>query len=413
MLQERFPQVQSLECVLCKRHYTLDEVQYACPSCGPVGTLDVVLKTAIRPDPPGANVWEEVRFLPLAADMPLPTHTIPLTIGQTPYLPRHARRPFALKDDGKNPTASFKDRASAMVVHHALTIGAPIVATASTGNAAAALAGMCAANGQIQAVIFVPKSAPLAKITQLLIYGAKVILIDGPYDAAFDACYAACQEFGWYNRSTGINPFTSEGKKTVAWEIAFSGHPLPDAIFISVGDGSILGSVYKGFSDLKKLGWLDRIPRLIGVQAAGSDTLVYAWENQLEAQAMQPRPAETIADSISAELPRDRAKALRAVRESGGAFIRVSDAAILAAIPALAQSSGVFAEPAAAATYAGWLAAREQNLISPEEETLLLITGSGLKDIQRAMQAVPAVGAPIKPTLAAVRAAVETFGLLK
>ena len=415
-LSKRIPQVKGLQCVICGIVYSLDDVIYTCPTCGEVGTLDVIFHAADTSTPRTANLWEEDRFLPLAADMPKPTQTIPLQIGGTPYYPafersdvRWHKRPFAIKDDGKNPTGSFKDRASAMVVHHALTMGAFTVATASTGNAAAALAGMCAANGQVQAVIFVPASAPQAKITQLLIYGAKVVLVDGVYDTAFDLCTAACQEFGWYNRSTGINPFTSEGKKTIAWEIAFSGDALPDVILVSAGDGSIIAGVYKGFSDLKALGWIDRIPRLIGVQAAGSDALAFAWENNLDSREMLPRPANTLADSISAGLPRDRAKALRAVRQSNGAYVRVTDDQILAAIPELAQRTGIFAEPAAAATFAGWQVALANGQLDPGERALLLLTGNGLKDINSAMKSVPQTLQPIPPNLDAVRKALGDF----
>ncbi|NJL92761.1 MAG: pyridoxal-phosphate dependent enzyme [Anaerolineae bacterium] len=406
-LARRFPQVAGLRCVLCSALYSLDEVRYTCPACGPVGTLDVVYHAPEdrRPPAPGTSPYTDPRFVPIAADTPLPTQTIPLSIGGTPHYPRSATLPFAIKDDGRNPTASFKDRASAMVVHHGLTMGVPVIATASTGNAAAALAGICAAVQGPRAVIFVPASAPQAKIAQLLIYGARVILVDGTYDQAFDLCWEACETFGWYNRSTGINPFTSEGKKTVSWEIAFSPVGLPDVIMTSVGDGSIIASVYKGFSDLKQLGWIDRIPRLIGVQSSGSDALTHAWQNGLDAREMIPRPAETVADSISAALPRDRAKALRAVRETEGAFMCVSDAEILAAIPSLARSSGIFAEPAAAASYAGWQAARRAGWLDSSEHILLLLTGSGLKDVARAMQAVQQADKlqPIAPTLAAVR----------
>jgi threonine synthase len=424
-LSERIPQVTGLQCVICGKRYSLDDLTYTCPDCGQVGTLDVVLNPGVvwadrqNPEQPRPNVWDEERFLPIATDMPKPSQTIPLPIGGTPYYPRVAEgdrwrlpRHYAVKDDGKNPTGSFKDRASAMVVHHALTIGAPVVATASTGNAAAALSGICASIPHLQAVIFVPAAAPPAKIAQLLVYGAKVILVDGPYDDAFDICWEACQEFGWYNRSTGVNPFTSEGKKTIAWEIAFSGYHLPDAVFISVGDGSIIGSTYKGFADLKKLGWLDRIPRIIGVQSEGSAALVRAWEKNLDPREMTPQPADTLADSISASLPRDRAKALRAARESNGAFIAVPDSDILAAIPALAQQSGVFAEPAGATTYAGYLAALRKGIVTESDNVLLLNTGSGLKDIKGAMQSVSGVASsPVKPTMAAVREAVSKFAL--
>jgi len=412
-LSERIPQVLGLTCVVCGAHYSLDDVSYVCPACGQVGTLDVVydVESMDRSLPEPSSLWQESRFLPLATDMPPLSETIPLKIGGTPH---YQTATYMIKDDGKNPTASFKDRASAMVVHHALTIGAPVVATASTGNAAAALAGICAAMPNVQAVIFVPASAPSAKIAQLQVYGAKVILVDDTYDVAFDLCWQACEEFGWYNRSTGINPFTSEGKKTIAWELAFSEFPIPDVIFVSVGDGSIISGVYKGFKDLKALGWVDRIPRLIGVQSTNSQALVQAWQQNLDPREMTPQPADTIADSISASLPRDRAKALRAVRETGGAFVAVEDDEILAAIPAMAQTSGVFGEPAGAAAYAGWCEAAKLGLVSDDDQVLILNTGSGLKDIQGASKAV--INTPIQtvsPDMNAVRQAIAVLDIEK
>jgi threonine synthase len=243
-------------------------------------------------------------------------------------------------------------------------------------------------------VIFVPASAPEAKITQLLVYGAKVILIEGTYDQAFDLCFAICQQKGWYCRNTGINPFTAEGKKTVAFELVEQlGWDVPDVIVVSVGDGNIIAGVHKGLVDLLQLGWISRIPRLIGVQAAGSSPLVRAWEDGIEARDMLPVDAQTIADSISAGLPRDRAKALRAVRQTGGAFVDVTDDQILQAIPVLAQLTGVFAEPAAAAAFVGAKSAIERGFIDQTDRVALLLTGNGLKDIRRAQQSV---GKPVR-----------------
>ena len=287
-----------------------------------------------------------------------------------------------------------------------------MVTTASTGNAAAALSGLCAAVAQPN-VIFVPKTAPQAKVAQLLAYGSTVMLVDGTYDQAFDLCLEAARAFGWYNRNTGYNPYMSEGKKTAAYEICeqltisdlqspISSFQSPDVILIPVGDGCIIGGIHKGLRDLLALGWIDHMPRLIGVQATGSSPLVDVWERDLEGWEMEPVQAHSIADSIVAGLPRDRIKALRAVRESGGSFIRVEDDAIVAAIPALAQGCGVFAEPAAAAAYAGLVQAMDRGLVSAEEKVVVLATGSGLKDIATAIKST---GEPpiVEPDLADVR----------
>jgi threonine synthase len=311
-----------------------------------------------------------------------------------------------VKDDGRNPTASLKDRASALVVAKAQSKGRSVITTASTGNAAAALAGL-AASVRMSAIIFVPATAPEAKVIQLLVYGAHVLLVNGTYDDAFELCLKASCEYGWYCRNTGYNPYTAEGKKTVAYEICeqFSGVPgqfqSPDCIIVSVGDGNIIGGVYKGLSDLFSAGLIDRIPRLIGVQAEGSAAMYNAWKAGEDPARMQPIHASTVADSISAGLPRDRVRAMNAVKGTKGAFLTVSDQEILAAIPTLAQDVGVFAEPAASAAYAGLVKARESGLLGAEERVVVLITGNGLKDVTSARKALPDAY-KIEPDLSAV-----------
>lgn len=409
-LAERLPHIKGFRCVVCGAEYGLDDLEYVCPDCGPVGVVDVVYDydqiPKERPTGGARSMWYR-QLAPLAADAELPA----LNIGGTPLYdaPRLAEavglRQVWVKDDGRNPSASFKDRASAMVVAHAHAQGITNVATASTGNAAAALAAVCAATPGVEATIFVPASAPEAKIAQLLVYGARVLLVEGTYDEAFDLCWEVCEEFGWYNRSTGINPFTTEGKKTVSFELAEQlGWQVPDVVVVSVGDGSIIGGVHKGFVDMLNMGWIDRIPRLVGVQAEGSSPLVAAWKNGTAAEDMTPVDAHTVADSISSGLPRDRVKAMRAVRETNGAYVSVSDDAIIAAIPELAQGCGVFAEPAGAAAYAGLKQAVADGVIAPDESVAILVTGNGLKDIRSAMQSV-GEAIRVTPDVAAVRAA--------
>lgn len=404
--------VQDLCCVMCGRIYDVQATRYTCADCGEVGTLDIrydmqALKTkldrdginAIGQSDPRLNssMWRYHELLPIQDLNQIP----PLSVGGTPIYEtsslaeklRLAR--VWVKDEGVNPTASLKDRASAMVIAHASEAGYRRVSTASTGNAAAALAGIAASlAGKIQAVIFVPKSAPIAKITQLQVYGAIVLLVDGTYNEAFDLCFTLSQQHGWYCRNTGINPYTSEGKKTAAFEIAeILGWQAPSAVIVSVGDGSIIASLYKGFRELQELGWVEEIPRLIGVQAEGSNALQQAWSKGITADCMQTIQAQTIADSISADLPRDRAKALRAVNQSKGAFILVSDEEILQAQPELAQHTGIFAEPAAAATLAGAKKAVRHGVLMSMDEVVLLATGNGLKDVPAAQRAIASSGA--------------------
>lgn len=415
------PHFLGYRCSLCGTTFAPDFAGYICPAHGDLGNLDVVLDYAAlgaavtpRALPAELSLWRYLPLLPVGDPGYLGT---PLrAAGWTP-LYRAERLGAALglsrlwlKDDGRNPTASFKDRASAVVVARARELAAGVVVTASTGNAGAALAGMAAAVGQ-PAVIFAPETAPPAKVAQLLIFGARVLLVRGNYDQAFDLSLAAAREFGWYVRNTGYNAFTVEGKKTVAYEIceqltAAVGAPgpgwaAPEAVFVSVGDGNILSGIYKGFADLAALGWIDRLPRLFGVQAAGSAACANAWAAGVD--TITPVAADTLADSIAVDLPRDGVRAVRAVRATGGAFVTVSDEAIVAAIATLGRDSAVFAEPAGAAAYAGLAQAVQQGLVRSDETVVVVNTGSGLKDVKAARLAA---GQPkvIDLSLAAVTA---------
>lgn len=414
--------VTGLRCSICGETYALDEVDYVCPRHGSDGNLDVLydyeaiadrLQADGLLDAPG--MWRYKALLPIDYDAATP----PLLVGDTPlYTADNVAKQIGvgkvwIKDDGRNPTASLKDRASALIVAKACAEGREIVTTASTGNAGAALAGLAASVG-LPAVIFAPASAPIAKITQLVVYGATVLLVEGTYDDAFELCLEATDEYGWYCRNTGYNPYTAEGKKTVSYEICeqIAGKPglfeAPDTLLVSVGDGNIIAGVHKGLKDLYALGWIDRIPRLIGVQAEGSAAMYNAWKAGIEPVDMQPIDANTVADSICAGLPRDRVKAMNAVTETGGAYMTVNDDEILAAIPALARATGVFAEPAASATYAGLLKAADAGLFERDERIAVLITGNGLKDVASAQKSVPAARR-IAPTLEAAVEALEAM----
>jgi threonine synthase len=400
------PVFQGYRCSLCGAEYLPAQITYTCPRDG--GNLDVIVdyRGISLPESNEPGLWRYLPLLPVADPGGLAT---PLrAAGGTPvyHLPSLAAQlglhNLWLKDESRNPSASFKDRASAIVVARAREIGAETVVTASTGNAGAALACMAAAVGQ-KAVIFAPRTAPPAKVAQLLIFGAQVILVDGSYDDAFDLTVQASQEFGWYCRNTGYNPFTAEGKKTAAFEIwdavirysinRNSNHELsnnkplntPLSLFVSVGDGNIISGIHKGFKDLLALGWIERLPRLFGVQAEGSAAVANAFRAGVE--TITPVASRTVADSIGVDLPRDGVRAVRAARETGGSYITVSDDEILQAIVALGRV-GVFAEPAGAAACAGLAQAVRRGMIQPHDPVLVLNTGSGLKDVRAAMQSV-------------------------
>ncbi len=394
--------VLGLSCLLCGELYSPEEVEYVCPRHGGAATLSVLydyeyLAGLISPEQiaadPDRSIWRYRRLLPVDPGAEPP----PLHVGGTPLL---AARVLGkglgvrlwVKDEGRQPTASLKDRASALAVLKAREKRAGIITAASTGNAGAALAALCAAS-EIPSVIFVPATAPQPKVAQLLAFGATVVLVRGSYHQAFDLCLWASEQFGWYNRNTGYNPYMTEGKKTVSYEIWEQlGFGVPDVVVVSVGDGSIIGGVHKGFVDLQKLGWIDRLPRLIGAQAAGSSYLVEAWRNKEDLETKPPIRAATLADSISADLPRDRFKAMAAVTETGGAFVEVTDEQILSAMVTMGQRMGVFAEPAAAAAMAGLRVARWQGLVEEGERVVVISTGNGLKDVDAAMRAVAESG---------------------
>jgi threonine synthase len=419
--------VAGLACTICGAQYEADEVAYVCPRHGDDGILDVVydynsVRASLTKQALAASqrrsIWRYLPLLPVDADLALRlAQGTPLgSVGWTPLYDASRLasslgiRWLGVKDDTCEPTASFKDRASAIAAVKVREQGAEVITTASTGNAAAALAGMCAAVGQPN-VIFVPRSAPEAKVAQLLAYGSTVLLVDGNYDQAFDLCLEVAREFGWYNRNTAYNPYMSEGKKTAALEVCeqLDWQP-PDWVFVPVGDGCIIGGIHKGLQDLVALDWIDRVPRLAGVQAAGSSPLVDAWERGLEGWQMEPVEAHTVADSICAALPRDRNKALRAVRETDGVYVSVADEQILEAMPTLARECGVFAEPAGAAAYAGLVQAVESGIVRAEDSVVVLATGSGLKDITGAKKALRDKPLIVAPTLDSVRKALARTG---
>jgi threonine synthase len=412
-----------LKCLVCGNRYRPDEVDYVCPQHGNEGILDVIydyefigrqFNKKILLASNDFSIWRYRPLLPVDPKLSVPC----LSIGWTPLYrapslsSRLGLKNVWVKDDGRQPTASFKDRASAIALLKAAEKSAEMITTASTGNAAAALSGLCASVQQDN-VIFVPENAPQAKIAQLLVFGSRVFLVKGSYDDAFELCLQATRAYGWYNRNSGFNPYMTEGKKTAAYEICEQlGWKAPDCIFVSVGDGCIIGGLHKGFKDLLALGWIDKMPKLMGVQAAGSSYLYTAWKNGEDIVTKAPVHPQTVADSISTGLPRDRIKALAAVTQTGGAFICVEDRQILSAIPELARHTGVFAEPAGAAAYAGLVKAVDQHLVSGEESIVVINTGNGLKDVAGAMQAVDLVGTKpfrIAPDLDALRQVVDSW----
>jgi threonine synthase len=406
------------QCFACSVVQSADFEGFLCPLCG--GNLDIIYdydEAATHIDKSfGKGSNDLFRF---SALLPLkqPRALFPLRVGGTPLYPVRPLEKTGglsslyLKDETLNPSASLKDRASAVTIGRALDVGAEIVAVASTGNAGSSLACLAAAT-RLKSVIFVPADAPVAKLTQMLAFGARVLAVRGNYDDAYDLCLEASEEFGWFNRSTGYNAYTREGKKTCAYEIWQDlGGRVPDRILVSTGDGNTLSGIWKGWCDLKAVGLIDSLPKIDCVQSEASDAIsktirqirskdesVVDWSTLVVEQVK----ASTAADSISVDRPRDGLAAVKAVIQSGGQTVTVSDQQILAAIPGMARATGVFAEPAAAAPWAGLKQLIKKEQIDRDELVVCIVSGSGLKDIHNAQRVA---GEPqlIEPSLNAVK----------
>jgi threonine synthase len=386
------PYITGANCLICGSSHLHGNI-FTCKTCGEQGILDIQynydnaatqLKSQIQYRP--QNIWRYRELLPVSPDLHLPH----LQIGWTPVydIPRLAHalglRKLFLKDDGRNPTNSFKDRASAVGVMKAMEFGFKTIACASTGNAASSLAGLSAAVG-LKSYIFVPQRAPEPKITQLLIFGATVLKVQGTYEQAFDLCRNACEQFSWYNRNSGTNPFLVEGKKTAGLEIGeFFGKNIPDWVVVSVGDGCTIGGIGKGLQEMKRLGFIERVPRLLGVQAEGAKPILDSFTSGKD---LVPLSTNTIADSIAVGTPRNWRRAIQQIRASHGEMIAVSDEEILEAMRMTARLGAVFGEPAGIASVAGLKKAIEQKIVRSNESAVAVITGNGLKDIQSAKQA--------------------------
>ncbi len=408
--------ISGYKCMGCGSEYPITPFIYTCGSCGE--NLDILFKyEEIRDSWSKADLRAEADSSIWRYHNLLPVESVPkdrsICVGNTPLVKSESLassynlKDIWIKDDTRNPSGSLKDRASEVGIQHAIENGFELIVAASTGNAAASLAALTAFYGK-KALILVPADAPIAKLTQILQYGATLCRVDGSYDDAFDLSLEISEKYGWYSRSTGINPILSEGKKTVALEIAEQLEwNTPDYVFVPVGDGCIIGGVHKGFYDLHRLGWIDKIPKIIAVQSDKSSAIVDALESN---RAIEPVEATTIADSISVSRPRDALKALRAVRESSGFGIKVSDEEILAAQKILASSTGIFSEPAGAASLAGLMKASRTGLIDSADSAVILATGSGLKDIKSAQKLVSAED-PIPPNLGSFESFIKGKGL--
>ncbi|MFB6086253.1 MAG: threonine synthase [Halodesulfurarchaeum sp.] len=401
--------VRTLECSLCGATYAPDREIYTCPNHeGVTGILDVtydyeVIDERFDADLDGSidSQWKYEAFLPVDQQAEAVTlHEGGTPLLAAPNLGRELGIEVLLKDDGRNPTGCLKDRATSITVTKARHAENEIVTCASTGNAAASLAGY-AARGGLEARIFVPGDAPPEKIAQPLVYGAEVLAVDGSYDEAYDLSMAVTEEYGWYNRNAAINPFQIEGKRTVGHELAEQTHVrqgIPDWVVFSMGDGCTIAGAWKGLREFAELGYVDGTPKMLGVQAEGAAGIHDAYHGKTDTHEQ----ADTLADSIAVGRPRNTRKAVRALEESGGTSILVSDEEILAAETLLGSTEGIYTEPAGATAVAGVKSAVEVGIIDSDEMVVIVSTGSGLKDTESAREATGGVHR-IEPRMSEIR----------
>ncbi|MFB1066137.1 threonine synthase [Natrinema sp. H-ect4] len=384
--------VRTLECTLCGETYDPEQLVYTCSNHPSVqGILEVQYDYDVvreRFDEPlDGNIrdqWKYRAFLPVEEDAePVTLQEGGTDLYDAPRLSDELGVEMRVKDDGRNPTGVLKDRATSVSVTKATHAGRDVVTCASTGNAAASLAGY-AARGGLDCRIFVPGDAPEGKLAQPLVYGADVLAVRGSYDEAYDLSMEVTEEFGWYNRNAAINPFQVEGKRTVGHELAEQTRgDVPDWLVFSMGDGCTIYGGWKGFREFRDLGFVDEAPKMLGVQAEGARAIHDAYHEHDSTDDV----ANTLADSIAVGRPRNTLKAVKALNESGGTSVVVSDDEILRGEKTLGSAEGIYAEPAGAAPIAGIRKALSEGIIDEDESVLAVVTGYGLKDAKSAVEA--------------------------
>ncbi len=405
-------------CTLCHTKYSRQDQEskgfLTCPSCGEKGILDIdydyetIGKTFTKEVLELEGDRSIFRYSPLLPINGKPQKEL-LRVGNSPLYKSKTFTDLVgggelyIKDDGFNPTSSLKDRASIIAVVKSLEAGGQTICCSSTGNAASSLAGNSAKAG-LKTLIFVPERVPDGKLAQLLSFGAHVVKVKGDYKKAYDMSKMAVDTYGFYNRNAAVNPFLIEGKKTVVYEILEQlRFKVPDWIVISVGDGCSIGGVYKGIHDFMKLGWIDKMPKILGVQASGCQPFVDAYRGD---GILKEVEENTLADSIAVGIPRNPVKGLQAVMKSNGMYISVSDQAILEASHLLGSTEGVFGEPAAAAAVAGYIKAVKEGIIRQTETSVVIVTGNGLKDVKGALKGIH-LPEPLEANLDNLRTIVE------
>ena len=375
-----------LECIGCGSRYNPNQVIYTCRRCGDLLSVEYDLseisgdiEDAWRRRP--LSVWRYRELLPVSTF----ERRVSLGEGGT-SLNRCIRlsnkiglKNLYVKNEGENPTGSFKDRGMTVGVTKALELGMVRVACASTGNTSASLAAYAARAG-IECIVLIPSGKiAFGKLTQAIIHGAKVIQVKGNFDEALRIVRRICHTHRIYLLNS-VNPFRLEGQKTAAFEIRdqLCGK-VPDKIVIPVGNAGNISAYWKGFVELHKIGLIDDLPQMIGIQAEGAAPIANFLKKGMDFIEFVENP-ETVATAIRIGSPVNWKKAVRAVKESGGTVEKVSDKEILEAQRLLAQLEGIFVEPASAASIAGLMKLVDEGLIDKDETIVCILTGHGLKD---------------------------------
>jgi threonine synthase len=374
--------MERLVCVNCGASYPADEILYNCPKCGHLLAVqynldEITVSKKVWQKRP-LSVWRYRELLPVRIE------PVTLQEGGTPLY--HLRQigeelglPFLYaKHEGMNPSGSFKDRGMTVGVSMALQLGRKSVACASTGNTSASLA-VYAAKAHIPAVVLLPAGkVAVGKVAQALMHGARVISIRGNFDRALEMVHELCLSHGLYLLNS-INPFRLEGQKTIGFEAVDQLGGVPDRFVLPVGNAGNISAVYKGLLELNEIGFIDSMPMMTGIQAAGSMPVVRAIKENLPEVIPEPNP-ETVATAIRIGAPVNAEKALTAIRKTGGLAESVTDDEILAMQRDLARKEGIGVEPASAASVAGVKKLVESGVIDRSERIVCVVTGHLLKD---------------------------------
>lgn len=365
-----------------------------CPKCGGLLTVKMDLTEVqemkpqdLRKEPIG--VWRYAPFMPVDKDK-----RISILEGGTPLYPTKALaaevgvKESYVKFEGLNPTGSFKDRGMTMGVSHARELGATVVGCASTGNTSASLAAYASKAGMKCAVFLPSGKVAMGKLAQALFFGAKVLSVDGNFDDALALARKMADERKLYLLNS-INPYRPEGQKSVLFEIMDQlDYNIPDRIILPVGNAANIWAVYKALQELKEVGWIDKVPMLTGIQAAGSAPIAKAFAAKRKDFDPEPNP-ETVATAIRIGNPVSGKKALHAIYDTGGVSVTVTDDEIIAAQSLLGRKEGVCVEPASAASVAGLKKLRAEGVIDRDERVVCICTGNGLKDPDTIIQNSP------------------------